>query len=130
VDLLAPLSQTFDHTAKVLAGLGPDQLGDPTPCTEWDVRTLVSHTIGVVVNMGRGAAGDAPLADSGALPLEADIACQFRTEADRTLGAWRTCRLDSQVDVGAGPMPAMAALSVNLVDTTTHGWDIARATGQ
>ena len=27
-------------------------------------------------------------------------------------------------------MPARAAISVNLVDSTTHSWDIARATGQ
>ena len=38
--------------------------------------------------------------------------------------------LDGEVNVGGGPMPVMAALSVNLVDTTTHSWDIARATAQ
>jgi uncharacterized protein (TIGR03086 family) len=27
-------------------------------------------------------------------------------------------------------MPAQAGLSINLLDTTTHSWDIARATGQ
>jgi len=130
MDLLEPLSQSFDHTTKVLGGIAPDQLNVPTPCTEWDVRALVQHTIGVVVNMGRGARGDELLADMNAAPLEADLAAQFRAEADRTLAAWKGRGLDGEVNIGGGPMPVTAALSVNLVDTTTHTWDIARATGQ
>ena len=89
MDLLEPLSRTFDHTTRVLAGVGRDQLDDPTPCTEWDVRTLVAHTMGVVTNMGRGARGEQLLDEVNAVPLEADLPAQFRTEADRTLAAWR-----------------------------------------
>jgi uncharacterized protein (TIGR03086 family) len=84
----------------------------------------------VVVNMGRGAAGDELLTDMNAVPLESDLAAQFRAEADRTLAAWKTRGLDGEVNIGAGPMPVVAALSVNLVDTTTHTWDLARATAQ
>ena len=70
-----------------MAGVGPDQLGQPTPCTEWDVRDVVAHTIGVVVNMGRGARGDDLLPDvNGVAGRRHDPATQFRTEADRTLG--------------------------------------------
>ena len=34
----------------------PAQLSAPTPCREWDVRALVGHMMGVVVNMGRARA--------------------------------------------------------------------------
>jgi uncharacterized protein (TIGR03086 family) len=130
VELLDALAQTFDHTAKVMGGVQPAQLDAPTPCTEWKVRQLVSHTMGVVANMGRGARGEELLADMNGYPLEDDLGSQFRREAEGTLAAWKAADLSGQVDVGAGPMPAQAAVSVNLVDTATHSWDIARATGQ
>lgn len=130
MELLDGLARTFDHAAEVIAGVQPDQLGAPTPCREWDVRTLVGHTLGVVTNMGRGARGEQLLADLNALQSDVDLAAQFRTEADRTLDAWRTRGFDGEVNIGAGPMPVRAAVSINLLDTATHSWDLARATGQ
>jgi uncharacterized protein (TIGR03086 family) len=129
MELLEALSESFDHASKVVGGVQPDQLDTATPCTEWDVRALLGHTVGVVVNMGRGASGLEPV-DPATFELAADPGAQFRTEADRTLAAWSARGTDGQVDVGAGPMPAEFALSINVVDTTTHSWDLARATGQ
>ena len=65
-----------------------------------------------------------------AFPLDADVSAQFRAEADRTLAAWKAHGLDGEVAIGAGPMPARLAASINLVDTTTHSWDLAKATRQ
>ena len=130
MEMLDALSQTFDHATKVVAGVGPDQLDAPTPCREWDLRQLLAHTIGVIVNIGRGAGGEELLADLNAMPLDADLATQFRAEADRTLAAWTARGLEGEVNIGAGPMPAMAGISINLLDTATHSWDIARASGQ
>lgn len=130
MELLDALSQTFDHATKVVAGVGPDQLTSPTPCTEWDVRAVLGHSLGVVTNMGLGARGEDLLADVNGLTLDADVAEQFRAEADRTLAAWTSRGLDGEVNIGAGPMPVPVALSINLLDTATHSWDIARATGQ
>jgi len=130
MDLLDPLSRTFDHATKVISGIGADQFDAATPCRDWDVRALVRHTLGVVVNMGRGASGSELLTDINAVPLEADLAAQFRAEADRTLAAWTARGVEGEVNIGAGPMPVQAGMSINLLDTATHSWDIARATGQ
>ena len=130
MELLDALSQSFDHTHKVIGGVGPDQLGAATPCSEWDVQALLSHTLGVVANMGRGVSGQDLLTDMNAFPLETDVAAQFRREADTTLAAWTARGLDGEVNIGAGPMPVAAGLSINLLDTATHSWDIASATGQ
>jgi uncharacterized protein (TIGR03086 family) len=113
-----------------VAGVRPDQLDASTPCHEWDLRQLLAHTIGVIVNIGRGAAGEDLLPDLNALPLDTDVATQFRVEADRTLAAWSTRGLDGEIEIGAGPMPAMIGITINVLDTATHSWDIARATGQ
>jgi uncharacterized protein (TIGR03086 family) len=129
MDLHEALTDAFDHTTKVLSGVSPDALDRPTPCTEWDLRTLLAHMLGVVANMGRGAR-DEPLSPDDELTLDADLASQFRTVADGTLAAWATRAPDDMVNVGAGPMPAMAAMSINLLDTAVHSWDVARSTGQ
>jgi uncharacterized protein (TIGR03086 family) len=130
VEMLDALAQTFDHTTKVIAGIGPDQLDGATPCREWTVRDLLAHTTGVVVNMGRGATGEPLLADINGVQLDEDLETQFRTVSDRTLAAWTTRGLDGELDIGAGPMPPVAGISINLLDTATHSWDLARATGQ
>jgi len=130
MELLDALAATFDHTATIVAGVTPDQLDATTPCSAWDVRALLAHTIGVVTNMGLGVRGEALLGDLNATELEPDLGVQFSTVAGATMAAWRSVGLDAEVDVGAGPMPAMVAASINLLDTAAHSWDIARATGQ
>ena len=130
MELLDALAQTFDHAVRVVAGVQPDQLDGATTCRDWDVRALVAHMTGVVMNMGRGASGAELLADINAVPVEPDFGTQFRGEADRTLAAWVARGLDGEVNVGAGPMPARVGIGINVFDTATHSWDIARATGQ
>jgi uncharacterized protein (TIGR03086 family) len=131
MEMLDALSQTFDHTTKVVSGVRADQLDDQSPCAEWPLRTLLSHMTGVVVNMGRGANGEDLLPSIEGFEIQPDeLATQFRTESDRTLAAWRARSDDDEVNVGAGPMPAKVALAINLLDTATHSWDVARCTGQ
>jgi uncharacterized protein (TIGR03086 family) len=129
MDLITTLATAFDHTHTVIAGVRPDQLDNPTPCAEWDVRGLLSHTLGVVAGIGASVAGNAPSAPDSFV-LADDFAAQFRTLADSTLAAWTAAGLEGETNIGAGPMPRQAAISINLLDTATHSWDIARATGQ
>jgi uncharacterized protein (TIGR03086 family) len=130
MELLAALRQSFDYAGEVVAGVGDDQLARPTPCSEWDVATLLSHMGGVVANMGRGARRDELLKDRDAYDLGGDRAATFRSETASTLDAWSNLQPDDLIDVGAGPMPVGVAMRINLVDTTTHAWDLASATGQ
>jgi uncharacterized protein (TIGR03086 family) len=130
MDLITALDETFAHTQKVVAGIRPDQLEARTPCDQWDVRSLFGHMTGVVMNMELGAAGQPLLPDVNAVAVGDDLTAQFSAAADATLAAWRTHSLDDEVNIGAGPMPVAVALSINLLDTGTHSWDLARATGQ
>jgi uncharacterized protein (TIGR03086 family) len=129
VEPIETLAESFDHTARVVAAVRPDQLDASTPCTEWRLRQLLSHTVGVVSSMGLAARGLEPV-NPNEFPLDADPGAQFRAEAERTLAAWRERGLEGEMNVGAGPMPAAVAFGINLADTTTHSWDIARASGQ
>jgi uncharacterized protein (TIGR03086 family) len=130
MELLDALDQSFDQARKIVGGVRPDQYAQPTPCTEWDVQALLGHMVGVMMNMERGVTGAALLPDMNGVALDTDVAAQFATASDRTLAAWRSRGLEGEIDVGAGPMPAALGASINLVDTTAHAWDLARATGQ
>ena len=45
MNLHPELTDAADAGARVVAGVRPGQFGDPTPDTEWDVRTLLNHLI-------------------------------------------------------------------------------------
>lgn len=130
MDPIAALSQTFDHAQRVVDGVAPEQLGNATPCSEWDVRALLAHLFGVTKNIGAAVEAGRPTGDPYEVPLSDDLAGQFRSIADSTLAAWTTAGLDGETDIGAGTMPRDAAIGINLLDTATHSWDLARATGQ
>ena len=57
MELIDALEQTFQHADGVIGNVRADQYDDPTPCPDWAVRDLLSHTIGVVAGLGAAAAG-------------------------------------------------------------------------
>jgi len=127
VDLLDALERTFDHAHGVIAGVSLDQYDDKTPCAEWTVRDLLEHMVGVVAGLGAAASGNPP----SPFALAADPAAQFQAAAATTLAAWRAPgALDNVVDIPAGSMPGRVVAGINLLDTATHTWDLATATGQ
>ena len=127
MDLIDSLEQTFEYAHRVIAGVSVQHYDDKTPCTEWTVRDLLEHMIGVVAGLGAAAAGTAPRR----FELAPDPAAQFQAAAASNLAAWRTPgAIDRVVDFGPGPMPGTAVASINLLDIATHSWDLATATGQ
>ena len=127
MDLVNTLDHTFQHAQQVIAGVRPDQYDDNTPCTEWTVRDLLNHQIGVVAGLGAAAAGT----PRGEFTLSADPGGQFAEAAAATLAAWRTPGvMERTLESAAGPMPGHVLASINLVDTATHTWDLAKATDQ
>ena len=127
MELVDALEQTFQHAEGVIGNVRADQYENPTPCPDWTVRELLSHTIGVVAGLGAAAAGTPPTE----FELGDDPGNQFHEAAAATLAAWRTPGvLDRVVDAGPGPMPGRVLAGINLLDTATHTWDIAIATGQ
>ena len=127
MDLIDSLEQAFQHAHGVIANVTLSQYDDKTPCEEWTVRDLLQHTIAVVAGIGAAAGGTPP----NAFELGVDPALQFHEAATTNLAAWRIPgALDRIVDGGPGPMPGSVLAGINLLDTATHTWDLATATGQ
>ncbi len=113
------------NTRSILSGVREDQFSGPTPCVEWDVRTLVDHVV-------EGTVGSAGLFSGGAYqPTEGSPAERFGAAADRILEeASKPGTLEQQFDTPFGTMPGGEFLVGAFMDVLIHGWDIAKATGQ
>src|SRR5687768_5406551 len=46
MDNLAALGKVADESKRIVAAITPDQLSNPTPCTEWSVRDIINHITG------------------------------------------------------------------------------------
>ena len=127
MELIDALDQTFQHAKGVIGNVRAEQMDNATPCSEWTVRDLMSHTIGVVAGIGATAA-DAPRSE---FQLADDPVAQFHDAATANIAAWRAPGvMDKMVNGGPGPMPGHVLAGINLLDTATHTWDLAKATGQ
>jgi uncharacterized protein (TIGR03086 family) len=118
------------EAAKVVAyGVRAEQLDDPTPCPEYDVRALLGHLMDVAA-MSRQAAMKAE--DGPPPPFTGDDpAEEFGRRIDRAVHDWRRPEaFEGTTAMGAPDLPAEMAAQMTAVDLVVHGWDLARATGQ
>ena len=127
------------QTESIIAAVRQDQAGLPTPCDEWDVRTLASHMVGVVIRValvgeGADALGVSPfaeLADDPAGDQQPGWAAAYRAAVARAAAAWADdAKLDAMFAVPWGKVPGRVALAGYVREVLAHGWDLAVATGQ
>jgi uncharacterized protein (TIGR03086 family) len=133
MDLPALLNQAVASTGKIVAGVRPDQLRDATPCSEWNVRALLNHLIGVGEAFSHaGEGGPISPPDPRTDYFHGDgYAAAYDAATEGMLAAWHTPgALDATITLPFGDVPGSVAASINFVDVLVHGWDLARATGQ
>jgi uncharacterized protein (TIGR03086 family) len=133
---LAAIEQACASTDRFVAGVTADQFGLPTPCTEWDVRALLNHLLGVLA-LHRGLLTDQPPAVNmvpGGLPdvdlVGSDPIGAYRAGVAAVLQATDADSLAKPHDTPLGAMPGALLCGFSTLDILVHGWDLARATGQ
>ncbi|MFI7383323.1 TIGR03086 family metal-binding protein [Streptomyces sp. NPDC049813] len=115
----------------VVAGIGDAVLSAPTPCAEYDVRSLVNHLFQVVVEFRKPAVkqdsdfsvtvdrvGEGP-----------DWRERFAGAVAELVAAWSAPGAEEGTS-GSMNMPARLVGLMAVLDLTVHAWDLARATGQ
>ena len=114
-------------TRKVLANVQPDQWGNATPCSEWNVRQVVNHIVGAanrIATLLQGQAFERQEDYVGNDPLAAfDEATRAAIDVAKQPGA-----LDQSVTLRT-ETPAELFVSNQFLDMLVHGWDIAASTG-
>ncbi|MCU1367178.1 MAG: hypothetical protein JWN39_2817 [Ilumatobacteraceae bacterium] len=117
----------------VLASLDPAQFELPTPCPEFDVRTLASHLVAVlrriaVIGRREDAHSVGDFADEIAPQQWLQAYDEFAAQA---IAVWRDDTLLPDIlNPGWATMPGAAVIMIYTSEVTVHTWDLAVATGQ
>jgi uncharacterized protein (TIGR03086 family) len=130
------MRRVLRETQRVVDGIEPAQLGQPTPCSEWDVRGVLNHVTGgadmfaICVNEG-SIADDQLMQLVGGDNLGDDYKGSFKRAADRAIEAFEQPDVAGKmVTLPFGEMPAGVALRIAIFDVSVHTLDLARGSGQ
>jgi uncharacterized protein (TIGR03086 family) len=123
--------------AALVAGVGADQWHDDTPCSEWDVRTLVHHLLyeqrwvpplfeGLTIEqVGDRFEGDLMGDDASTWP---GLLASSMEEAHAAVA--KPDALKQTVHLSFGDTSGQEYVIQLTADLAIHAWDLARATGQ
>ncbi|SRR5579883_2527 len=133
MDQIEMCQRTLEGAERMVASLRPEDLSKPTPCSEWNVRQLLDHMIGVNWRFAAGASGQpqvgAPALDSS--PSGDDPAAAYAASARAAIAAWKTPgALERTLNLPFGQIPGAQAIGFNIADQLVHTWDLAKATGR
>ena len=125
-----PLEQAIATTRGVLARVSKEQLSGETPCAQWKVSDLINHIVGGQYFFEAGAKGKPP-AGSETDFSAGDFVAAFDESAKQCVAAFRADGvMEKTLTLPFGQMPGSAFCAIAATDTFTHGWDLAKATGQ
>ena len=124
-----PLEQAMAATRGIITNVRPDQLDDPTPCASWKVRDLINHMIGSQVFFIGALDGTPP--DGGPDFASGDFVKAYDEAAAAAIEAFAQEGVAERTfTLPFGELPGTAVSGLLATDTFTHGWDLAKATGQ
>ena len=143
--MTTPTSSTTDHlldprpildrsiatAGAVIAGVRPEQLTDPTPCTDMNVGTLLAHLIGELDRVAALGNATDPFAVAETPVPDDRWADAWKEAAKRATDAWS----DDAVLQRPMALPWIEGSGAEVLtsyfsELTVHTWDLATATGQ
>jgi uncharacterized protein (TIGR03086 family) len=123
------------EATRVVAGAANTKtLEQTTPCTDWDLRTLLNHMIlWTSYSAERRAYGESVAEElmSKDFTAEPGYAQAYQAQIAKAVDAWSEPEAwagDRNVMGSATPAADIAAMLI--AEMVLHGWDIAQATGQ
>lgn len=115
------LTLALTQAADLLDTVTAEDLGRPTPCTEWDVRRLANHLIAqprVFVTMLQGS----PPGWNGREDYAENLGAELRTRGNALINLWR--------EVAASGAEVMVDPDWQAAEIAVHTWDLATALGR
>jgi uncharacterized protein (TIGR03086 family) len=127
--ILHDLARASAATASLIDRIKADQWTASTPCSEWSVRDVVGHLVGMnLVFVAMFEQG--PLPERGVDRLGADPAGAFRGSAEALqAAAARPGVLERSQQTPLGVATGADRVQWRIVDLLVHSWDLAQATG-
>ena len=135
-NLSAEMAAAAAEAARVVNGVpeGADTLKAPTPCGDWDLRTLLNHTIlWTSYSAERRAHGESVAEDLMNKDFTADPGFRedYARQISKAVSAWQDPQAwAGERSVMGDATPAADVGAMLLMEMVLHGWDVAKATGQ
>jgi uncharacterized protein (TIGR03086 family) len=133
-NLSTEMAAAAAEAARVVGNVPEGSLNAPTPCPDWDLRTLLNHIIlWTSYSAERRAHGESVAEDLMNKDFTADPG--FREDYARQIGravkAWEDPKAwEGELGVMGDATPAADVGAMLVMEMALHGWDVARATGQ
>ncbi|MGP4114829.1 TIGR03086 family metal-binding protein [Streptomyces sp. 4N509B] len=128
------MARAAREAARLARGVRADQLDGPTPCAEFDTRTLVNHWVLYTSHgLERRARREAipPELTERDFTADPDWADAYAAQLERAVAAWADpAAWEGEIDFGGGSAPAATVAQMVIKEMVVHGWDVAQATGQ
>jgi uncharacterized protein (TIGR03086 family) len=132
-DLVALFARSIERFVDRVDQVAARQWTSPTPCADWDVRTLVNHVTYEQLWAPHLVSGDT-IAEVGDRydgdVLGDDPSTAARAASQRSMAAFAAGDLDAPVHLSYADVPCREYLLQMLTDAEVHGWDLAIGTQQ
>jgi len=128
------LAKACAMTRGILAKVTPDQYGAPSTCASWKVRDVVNHIMEELnwfaLCVNDGAAPD-PDPTRGVDYSAGDVLASYDEGVRASLAAFGASGAQERLlKLPFGEMPGAAFMGIAMNEVFTHGWDLAKSTGQ
>jgi uncharacterized protein (TIGR03086 family) len=135
-NLHAEMAAAAAEAARVMAAApdAPAALDAVTPCPDWDLRTLLNHTILWTSYSAERRAHGESVADelmSRDFTAGPDYQADYAAQIGKAAQAWSDPKAwEGDIGVMGDATPAADVAAMLIMEMVLHGWDVAQATGQ
>jgi uncharacterized protein (TIGR03086 family) len=127
---IMPLRRAGNYALNAIDTVTPDVLGRPTPCSEWDLHTLLRHVCESVAalheSLDTGRVDLYPMDDQA---TSADPAWVLRHRVTTLIDQWPATGTAPAITIADHSLDLSAITGVAAIEIAVHGWDIAQASG-
>jgi uncharacterized protein (TIGR03086 family) len=137
MDLRPLMTDAAEATIKAMSAVESGRLDGPTPCTDFDLRTLVDHVAEFTGSRAEKAARKEPNEEVGGPSEGAGVTArpgwidEYAAQARWTAEAWTDpAAWEGETGLtGSATMPATFVGGILFAEFLLHGWDVAKGAG-
>jgi uncharacterized protein (TIGR03086 family) len=130
VDQIERIDRATSFAAEKVTRVRGADMSKRTPCAEFDVKELLNHLIGnlgMLATVAKGETAERPQGDQ----FGSDPGAAYRERRRELMSALAVPGVfDRDWVLPFGTLPGRTMAGIAFMEHLTHGWDVAKATGQ
>jgi len=134
MDMVSSVERVLGDARALVGEATAGDLNRQTACSDWNARSLIEHSIGVVSNFNTAFGGGQltpPAAPGSGEASGADLNAAYGQAVDALLATVKAPgALEKSIKLPFGEMPGQRALGIVMADQMIHCWDLSKALGK